>query len=116
MGNLNNVTKVTVPDLEPRVLLPGPGILSLHPELILEDDDGETGGGGGGGGHVRTVVLVIIEVIVGTGDAYCGEVGGAGGGINDGGKSDGELAGTVVVMAGLGGPPQQCLHPLLKLS
>lgn len=109
-----------MPELEPCVLLPGPGILSRHPELILEDNDGETGGGssggGGGGGHVMTMVLVIIEMIVGTGAVYSGEVGGAGGGINDGRKSDGELAGTVVVRAGLGGPPQQCLHPLLKLS
>lgn len=93
MGNLNNVTKDTVPELEPRVLLPGPGILSRHPELILEDNDRETGGGGGGGGHVMTVVLVMIEMIAGPGDADSGEVGGAGGGINDGGKSDGSLQG-----------------------
>lgn len=64
-----------------------------------------------------TVVLVIIEMIrVGTGDAGSGEISGA---VSDGRKSDGEVAGTGVVVAGLGAlsaPTSQAkLTPLLSL-
>lgn len=45
-----------------------------------------------------------------------GEVGVGGGGINDGGKSNGEVMGTVVVVAGLVAPPEQLLHPLSRVS
>lgn len=92
------MTKVTEPEQEPCVLLPGPGILSCHPQLALEDNDSEAGGGSVG--HVMTVVPLIMEmIIVGTGDAGSGEISGA---ISDGKKSDGEVAGTGVVVAGLG--------------
>lgn len=115
-GNRSDVTKVTEPELEPGVH-PGPGVLSHHPQLTLEDNNIEAGdSGGGGGGPVMTVVLLLTEVLIVVQVTW--EVGGrcccrwARGGT----KSDGGIPGTVVVVAGLQAPPQQHLYPLPQLS
>ena len=73
-------------------------MLLCPPQFTLADNDSEAGGGregrgsGGGKGNTVTVMMVMIEMrVVGPGAMGGGEVGGDGGGVNDGSQMMGRL-------------------------